>query len=224
MITNNARYAKYAAALAAATTSISSASAALVAWGAFNNDPSASTEVNTAGTFVEAVNLVPADALVAGATVTVNGVTFTGSNLFGNNYSFSSGVDTGDADLNSLYANFGYNGGDITLSGLTIGRQYQIQAFYGDNRGCCNGRMMAVGTTLPTAQATSAEAANDGSWVIGTFTADATTQTFFTTFSGATTTEINAYSVRDVTPIPEPTSTAFIGLSALAFILRRRKS
>ncbi len=220
---NNTRINKYAVALAASTALISSSSAASILWGTFNNDPSADTEVSTNGTLVEALNLVSADGAVAGATTTVNGVTFTGTNLFGNTYGFTTGVSTGATGLDSLYANFSFNGGDITLGGLNSGDQYEIQVFFGDNRnGVTAARQMAVGTAQPTFDATSSENGADGTWVIGTFTADAGTQTFHSAFSGSSTTEVNAYQLRNVT-VPEPSSTALLGLGGLALILRRRK-
>ncbi len=168
-----------------------------------------------------AIDLVSTNGLATGTTV-VNGVTFTRTNLFGNSYGFSSGVTTADAATDALYTNAGYSGGTITLTGLNIGDQYEIQAFHGDNRGgALSTRVMNVGdgTTVAT---TSGAVSTSGSWIIGTFTADAATQDFHSSHGTNVSSELNAYQLRNVT-VPEPSSTALLGLGGLALILRRRK-
>ncbi|MDB4409051.1 PEP-CTERM sorting domain-containing protein, partial [Akkermansiaceae bacterium] len=76
-----------------------------------------------------------------------------------------------------------------------------------------------------------------GDYLIGTFTADAASQTFrmgatragnyvdgqaYDNSNGGQA-QINALQVRDLGVVPEPSSTALLGLGGLALILRRRK-
>jgi len=220
---NTNRLQSYASALAASTAMIGAASAASISWGTFNDDPSAASEISTTGTLHQAVNLV-SDGSLAGGTTTVNGVDFADTNLFSNGYAaLNPSVDTGDAGLNSLYSSFGYNGGNVSITGLTIGFEYQVQVFYGDNRAGTAARDMVVGTAQPTVQATATENLADGVWVIGTFTADATSQTFWAgQTDSSTVSEISAFQVRQ-TAVPEPSSAALLGLGGLALIMRRRK-
>ena len=224
---NTTRYSKYAAALAAATSAISSASAAVITFGTADLTTTA-TDISTNGTSVQATNLVSDNSLAGGTTI-VNGVTFQNTNLFGNGYApLNPGITIGDA-ADGLYSSFGYGGATTqTLTGLTIGQQYELQIFMGDNRGCCNGRSLTVGdadgdTSNDVTFAYGSGNGANGASIIGTFTADATTQNFFVTISTASSAELSAFQLRDITPVPEPSSTALIGLGGLALILRRRK-
>ena len=224
MNTNTTRYTKYAAALAVATTAITSASAAIIAFEApdLNTTPG---EVSTNGTPVSAVNLVSHNSLVIGTT-TVNGVDFVDTNLFSNGYAVSGLVNTGDSNLDTLVGTVGYNGpASVQLSGLTNGQQYELQIFIGDNRAGSSGRTLTVGDLSGGTGATYTYAdggtAQQATSIIGTFTAIGTTQDFTAVLGGGGTgTEFSAYQLRAV---PEPSSTALLGLGGLALILRRRK-
>ena len=200
MNNNIKRYTKYATALAAATTAIGSASAAVITFGAADTSTLA-TDVSTNGTLAAhttvaggslahsgAINLVSDNSLVVGTT-TVNGVGFTDSNLFLNGYSFSSGVNSGDAGLDTLASSVGYGGpAFIDMTGLTFGQQYEIQIFMADPR--FTGRTITVGDN-------DGDASNDVTWtyndsgatiqatsIIGIFTADATNQNFIAVLGG----------------------------------------
>ncbi len=105
---------------------IGSASAATIAWGEFDLD-SAASEISTKGTLVEAWNIVRNDARKGTDTTTINGVTFTATNLFTNNYPDEDfGVHTGDANLDLLFLSTSFSPNPITLTGLTIGAEYEI--------------------------------------------------------------------------------------------------
>ena len=198
-----------AAAVAAGAMMAGSADAADINWGSFDSNP-AVAEVSTNGTLIEAIKLVGTDG-AAGGTTTANGVNFTNTNLFGNTYNVGTGLPSfGDAGLDALYTGFGYNGGLVTLSGLTVGELYEVQAFYGDNRGCCNTRTYKVSTDFSLPLGSTAESAPDtvagGLHITGTFTADATTQTFVGVQSAnETVTELSAYQLREIDVLPPPT-------------------
>ncbi|BDS06610.1 hypothetical protein NT6N_16500 [Oceaniferula spumae] len=228
MNTNNTtRYSKYAAALTAATSMISSASAAVITFGSADLSTSA-TDISTNGTLVEAINLVSDDSQIGGGTLDINGVTFTNTNLLGNNYAFTTGVSTGDANLDVLFSTLGYTGAAVqTLTGLTNGQQYELQLFIGDGRGFTAGRTMTFGDndgdTGNDATHTYSDGAGtilEGTSAIGTFTAVGTTQDFIFGVDGGPGGDLNAYQLR---AIPEPSSLALLGLGGLALVFRRRK-
>ncbi len=224
-INNKTRINKYTVALATSTAMMASASAATIAWGEFDL-AAAPGEISTKGTSIEAWNLVNNEAREYTDTTTINGVVFTATNLFdsGEYQEDTFGVSTGDASLDLLYLQASYNYGDtspITLTGLTIGVEYELQTFFGHNRVGISPKMN-VGDGI-TIQKTSSGSVENGAWIIGTFTADATTQNFLSSFGTDTISYLSGYQLREISSVPEPSSTALIGLGGLALILRRRK-
>ena len=143
-----------------------------------------------------------------GADQTVNGVTFTAAetgtaitgatgesitlNSGGNNQgAFGTGgfADDGpDANLGQLIAGGSFNIGTVTLGGLTVGNDYLIQTFTHDGRGSRDDAQSAYSNGIsPDVDLASVTELNSlvgdpvvriGSFTIGTFTADAVTQTF----------------------------------------------
>ncbi len=223
-INNKTRINKYTVALATSTAMMTSASAATIAWGEFDL-AAAPGEISTKGTSIEAWNLVNTDAREATDTTTINGVLFTANNLFNSGYYRDTdfGVSTGDDSLDLLYlqASYSYSDAPITLTGLTIGNEYELQSFFGSNRSGTN-HLMNVGDSI-TIQKTSSGTVENGAWIIGTFTADATTQGFHSAYNNYKDSWLSGYQLRDISSVPEPSSTALIGLGALALILRRSK-
>ncbi len=213
---NKTRINKYTIALAISIVMITSASAATISWGDFDLD-AAPGEINLNGTFVEAFNIVSNDSQLNTSTTTINGVTFTAKNLFNNSNAVPFGANTGDANLDLLYLYAGDQLNPITLTDLAIGGEYELQIFLS-----YAGFKMNVGDGT-TIQKTSSGTIEDGAWIIGTFTADATTQNYQSQLEGIPFNFLSGYQLRDISSVPEPSSTVLIGLGGLALILRRRK-
>lgn len=194
-------------------------------------------------TFAEATGA----ALVAGYTD--NGVTTTHSATRDTPTAFGDGGFSSNADIQNLLRGAAFDAASITLSGLTIGDTYVMQIFTNDARtgggrdnlwqvGFSDGTQnfadsMTAGTHgishLNNRDSVTFAGETSGDSIIGTFVADATTQSFdhqgtrdaFDTTSGGQG-QINAFQLR-VIPVPEPSSTALIGLAGLGLILRRKK-
>ncbi len=207
---------KYTIVLAISTAMMASASAATISWGDFDLD-AAPSEINLNGTFVEAFNIVNHDNQLNTSTTTINGVTFTAKNLFRNGSDLPFGANTGDASLDLLYQYAGDSPNPITLTDLAIGGEYELQIFLS-----YAGFKMSVGDGT-TIQKTSSGTIEDGAWIIGTFTADATTQNYQSQLENVPQNFLSGYQLRDISSVPEPSSTVLIGLGGLALILRRSK-
>ena len=249
-ICRSAKKTTYLSALALAGM-MASAQAATITWATaapLGTAPGNSAEVSTNGTLIEAVNAGMDDA-VFGSSVTVNGVTFTGSvsgssaSLFGSNYNTggahaaSGGGNAssdawldgngGDADYNLLVSSNEFFGGTptttLTLATglLDVGAEYEIQVWYADDRdGPKRGRNLELNTTGGTAVSLFGE----GNSVIGSFTTDGTSQELQLNATNFGSALISAYQIREITAaVPEPSSTTLLGLGGLALILRRRK-
>lgn len=142
----------------------------------------------------------------------VNGVTFQGFDTLGITNSGFSGDGgpyfgthtTSDANYNNLvrygvYAN-GTNA-SFTLNGngarpLTIGRQYLVQAWVSDARNLGVFRSQTISGS--GAMAFPSDGSGMGSWVIGRFTADASSQQF--DIAANQSAQLNLLQVRDITP------------------------
>ncbi|MDA7881972.1 hypothetical protein N9A94_06665 [Akkermansiaceae bacterium] len=171
------------------------------------------TFVSTKGTSLVALNgtITTGDATVNGVTfigadtdVTVTGpgghtiVVVAG---IGNDNAFQDGEFDGNAEITNLIGSAIWQADSVTFGGLTIGEEYQIQLFGNDARGNRSTNFIGgVGDGLgsataaatlqlnnsPTAGAPTLPATEVGDSIIGTFTADAETQSFnvFGTNSG----------------------------------------
>jgi hypothetical protein len=209
----------------------------LIDWGSVVS-LSTDTDVQTNGIVFDAVN-----GLQAGITATtVNGVTFNGLTLVSGTLNDGStgtdGIVTWYADGNAYNPGFtggsaayqyvinnvnDANDGSVTIGNvlhpLTIGDEYQIQAFGAYYHG-------GYGANL-TGDPSVTFLDYSGGYSIGTFTATATTETF--TYGG-----VNGYAnggnagflndivIENVT-IPEPGTWALIGLGAGVLIWRLRR-
>ncbi|MDF7808664.1 PEP-CTERM sorting domain-containing protein [Pontiellaceae bacterium B12219] len=194
------------------------------------------TDVSTLGALEYAYNLGATDSF------TVNTVAFDGTggggiaDLNNDGNVMIDPIDNGaDAGFSNLSGDFGSllgsaqwlkaAGGTITLGNLTDGQEYQVQVFSSDTRSGRNNVLVLDGGTAGefTSLGNGSVAAGGagGTYVIGTFTADATGEaSFFADYLGSGNANINAIQIR---AIPEP---ATIGLVAafgggILFIRRR---
>lgn len=206
------------------------ASAALITWGPVTSITSPAS-LDQTGSFITAINAGGnggAPLPVAGTDVvftdggltsaSVGTITNTGNGGF---YS----PTTGDANLDAVLDSHSYLGGgnpnsrgQVTLTGLNPGTQYRLQVVgVSDDRACCADRIQTVddgnGDVSGNLQRSLANT------VIGTFTADAATQSFFV--SGVNDPGISAYQLRAA---PEPGTIALLALGGIGFLARRRRA
>jgi hypothetical protein len=159
----------------------------------------------------------------SGGTTTVN---YTGS------ASVFTDLGVAEKTLLSSYIT-GNDGGDpqgyeVELENLTLGQEYQIQIWVSDSRaatiGSLSDRTGAIVDGPAVDHNTSNVEGGLGQYVIGSFTATDTTESFTylgSTENGSGYIPLNAFSLRAV---PEPASAALLGgLAALALVFRRRR-
>ena len=193
-------------AVASGFLSMHSLTAAPITWGAAtdisgSNDAN-NHDVSTTGTFVEAFNLGADNATTV---MTANGVTFTGSGTVLDQSSTANAFNgsTGDSAYDTLLRNIDFgNGGDLVTravgnSQLTVGQPYQLQIWFVDTR---NARSMRYGDGESPENTVDL----DDQFVIGTFVADGTSQTFTLDAIGFGNAHINGYQLRELpnTPLP----------------------
>lgn len=207
---------------------------------------------------VNGVTFTAATFTTTGAGITGGGVTMTGNFSAGAGpTTFGDGEFSGNAPLYNLINSAVYGGGGdsttVSFSGLTVGNTYEMQIMANDARGGTNAGIRDVAWQMGLtdgADATTIAATVDltnrpfndssspdvaGDYIIGTFTADAGTQTFnmVATRSGFTIgdaltnpngnqVQFNGFQLRDISPVPEPSS-ALLALVGLAFGLRRQR-
>jgi len=181
-----------------------SVSAAMITWGdAF--DVVGPEDVIATGMLHEAVN----GSSVVGEVV-VNGVTFTNSDdLLGNSVGaiFLAGNTTGDDDYDEILSTLDYGGGTSTTisvgSGtLTSGAAYLVQLWFTDLRAAQMNRVMTFGDGLGNTVDVHASGAGLGQYAVGTFTADAGSQTLSLITNAFGNAHITAYQVRTTEPLP----------------------
>jgi len=131
----------------------------------------------------------------------------------GNPSSFPTAAPS-SAAYSAAVSNFGFNNGnegvEFKLSNLTVGATYQVEAWL-------------TADFLTEFTGTNVGTLTNSSYVVGTFTADATTASFSTITNVNAFTVISDVSLREVT-VPEPSTYAMMlgGLALLGFCVRRR--
>jgi hypothetical protein len=219
------------------------ARASIITWGAAQNI-SADSNVSTAGTLVGGLNL---GEVGVGNTV-VNGVTFTGLPITSNsvtlgnfnvagplgasNSVYSTGPFGLSASYETLISSMVFSFGQpitLTMSSLVPGAGYQFQWWSNANEGSGSNTTATAGNSVDlvsTAGSYGPALWSPGQFATGTFIADATAvQTI--TFSSGFFVEINAFQLRQISPVPDDDSTFALfalGLLGLSIIGRKVRS
>jgi hypothetical protein len=224
-----------------------------ISWGDAR-DTLGPTSILKSGTLVKAFDS-------GGAGAIVNGVWFAAGASAGDDivlssapsggstfYAFDDNADLGDAGLDTLlrtgdYAQrIGFGGSvPVMLTGLVIGKRYELQIFFMDQRGSwnsppfgcygldpggmsCNDRTVTLtsGSSFVTLEAdpdNNSSTAPFGQFAVGVFTADATFQDFV--FSGPVVQQVNAWQLR-MEPIPEPSEWTLLAMGMIAVLWGKR--
>lgn len=107
----------------------------------------------------------------------------------------------------------------FTVSGLTLGHNYEAQFFVNDSRlqGISRAETITGGSTL-NFNSTNADG-GVGQYAVGLFSSGTSSQATFTVTGtpGTGTTQANAIQIRDLgpVPVPEPSAWAVLGLGGL---------
>ena len=210
------------------------AQAATITWGT-PTTIAGDSDVSTAGTLLYADNV--------GASThnyTVNGVTFVSASLYGTDFGFGANTNSlpsgGSSNYKSLLDSFDFTSGSpasFNLTGLTAGNVYEVQIWAQDARGTGTLGSIEYQTKYTAGNSVVLTQANNsntlpGQFVIGTFIANATTQSITVTqginggFGGGGIGIVNALEVRT---IPEPSSAILLllGAAGLWQLARRRR-
>ena len=246
------------AVLACVVAGQASAAPPPITWGSATNI-SGDSDVSTAGTLVYAYNIGGAGV----SSPTVNGVTFAsyafpafGSNTASvtvGNLTFSespgrlwgsNGLGSASTPYSTLSAGYqallGSGGGadnpatiTVTLGGLTIGTQYQLQAWSSNpSNGTVPSTFLAIQDTIFSTSLTNQvtldinttnSAGGLGQYVLGTFTASGTSQVFKIDSVSFASPLISAIQLRDLTPIPGPGGVAVAAIAGTVLSCGRRR-
>lgn len=230
---------------ATSSTAFAWAEGSVITWGAPTNI-SGDTNVSTDGTLVAAFNM-------NGSAVTVNGVNFaswmftsnTTSTSMGN-FTFTetshiliaSGLGAGSPPFSNLSSNYQTllstalttdenNTLTLTITGLTLGHQYEFEFFLnGSNSAGTDNLRTTASAPNPVSldDNTTNAVGGTGQFVIGTFNGGDTTEVI--SFTGTDSTQaptVNAFQLRDISVVPEPSTLALLGVGAGIAVFRRKK-
>jgi hypothetical protein len=197
------------------------------------------TDVNTLGTTLGTWAPYNFDAF---SGIPVNGVSFNAFSdipSFNNSTGFYDGgayynMTTSDANYNLLLRSGGYgngNPGSFSWS-VTPGHTYLVQLWVNDGRNIGQTRWENfTGDTNTSANVLyGSDGSGLGQYVIGTFVADGSGSQSITMTpnavggTGNASIQLNALQVRDITPVPEPTSLALLGVGFCAMFYRSRRN
>ncbi len=175
----------------------------------------------------------------------VNGVTFNayGSGPFNSfvstsglndRYEFYNSPGTGDGNYNFVLQTAIYSYSDtmsLTWGGMTAGNTYELEYWVQDGRNSVTAERsetLTGGANTSAALAFGSGANGPGQFIIGTFVADGTgTETLsIQAFGGidiGPSAQINLLQLRDITPVPEPSTLALLATSAGAMLFGFRR-
>ena len=186
-----------------------------------------------AGTIIYAADFGAGDQTVtlgSGKVITFDGNS-TKATVVGGNGTFTGAFsgDTGNTNFNAVLNSANYDSAagtkQITLSGLTAGKQYSVQLFGLDDRAAQSNRTFSFSDFSNDSTALIINNSNRN--VIGTFTAASTFETITENIPNGG--NINAVVVRDLSVVsaaPEPSQIASLALAALGMlgvVLKARK-
>jgi PEP-CTERM motif-containing protein len=207
---------------------------------------SGASDVSTLGTLVG--TWAPGDDAYNPDSLPVNGVTFNayGSGPFNSFISISGNDDhytgynspgTADNNYNTILKAAVYSYGSaisLTWGGLTPGDTYLLEFWVQDGRNSVTAERsetLTGGANTSAALAYGSGSTGPGQYILGAFVADGTaTETLTLNASGGNdigpSAQINLLQLRDITPVPEPSTLAFLamGAGAVLFRLRRKAS
>lgn len=208
---------------------------------------SGASDVNTSGTLVG--TWAPGDDAYNPDTLPVNGVTFNayGSGPFGSlvnisgndgHYTGFGNAGTADNNYNTILQAALYSDGSLmtfTWGGMTAGNTYLLEFWVNDGRNSVTAERSetltgGANTSAALTFGSGANGTGPGQYVIGSFVADSSGTELLTVnaFGGAdigASAQINLIQLRDITPVPEPSTFAMLTLGAgVMFFGFRRKS
>ncbi len=204
------------------------APAAVITWGTVDGTD-AIVDISDNGTLVNAYNAG------GGGDKLVNGTTFAAANsdpLGSAITGFLSGTVAGFTSADPIYtliSAVSYGGGagvtTVPLQNLEAGKQYEVQIFFADRRAASKMQDYGDGEGGGLGNSVRLQGGTDigdfmGQNVIGTFTADSTTQSLTMDPPVVGNSHINAYQVREV---PEPATMSLLALGGIAMLRRRKK-
>jgi hypothetical protein len=229
-----------AVALALLLTERGPVDAAPIIWGPATN-VAGDTDVSTDGTLIAAFNTGGPDI----TATTINGVTFAKLSLSGNvftfgnfrfthnnpnpSFLFNDHVGSSSPPFSNLSASYqtllsSFTGGapfNLTMSGLTLGREYEFEWWTNISSSSATGLITTAtaGNNVGLNANTTGLVGGDGQFAIGSFLADGPSETI--AFTGGPLTFFDGFELRG-SAVPEPSSLALLALGGTAVACRRR--